>query len=115
LNVLHDEKLLESALRVGDYVLAGMRQLQQRHSIIGDVRGQGMFFGVEMVSDRDSRQPDAANTKTIVNRMRDAGVLLSRIGPHDNILKIRPPMVFTKENADVLLNTLNDVLMHLSR
>jgi len=110
LNVLRDEKLLENALTVGEYVLAGMRRLQQKYSIMGDVRGQGMFFAIEMVSDGE---PDAAKTKKVVNRMRERGVLISRIGPHDNILKIRPPMVFTKDNADVLLTTLDSVLSEL--
>jgi 4-aminobutyrate aminotransferase-like enzyme len=110
LNVLRDEKLLENALTVGEYVLTGMRRLQQKYSIIGDVRGQGMFFAVEMVSDG---KPDAAKTRRVVNRMRERGVLISRIGPHDNILKIRPPMVFTRDNADVLLNTLDSVLSEL--
>jgi 4-aminobutyrate aminotransferase-like enzyme len=107
LNVLRDEKLLENALTVGEYVLTGMRRLQQKYRIIGDVRGQGMFFAVEIVS---KGQPDAATTKRIVNTMRERGVLISRIGLHDNILKIRPPMVFTRENADVLLSTLDSVL-----
>ena len=107
LKVLRDEKLLENALNVGEYVLSGMRRLQQKHPIIGDVRGQGMFFAVEIVS---NGEPDAARAKKIVNTMRDRGVLISRIGPHDNILKIRPPMVFTRENADVLLSTLDGVL-----
>jgi 4-aminobutyrate aminotransferase-like enzyme len=107
LNVLRDERLLENALAVGEYVLTGMRRLQQKYPIIGDVRGQGMFFAVEIVS---NGQPDAARTKKIVNTMRERGVLISRIGPHDNILKIRPPMVFTRENAGVLLSTLDSVL-----
>jgi 4-aminobutyrate aminotransferase-like enzyme len=84
-----------------------MRKLQQKHPLIGDVRGQGMFFAVEIVS---NGQPDALTTKKIVNAMRDRGVLISRIGPSDNILKIRPPMVFTSENSDVLLSTLDSVL-----
>jgi 4-aminobutyrate aminotransferase-like enzyme len=107
LNVLRDEKLLENALSVGEYVLTGMRRLQQKYPIIGDVRGQGMFFGVEIVS---NGEPDAATARKIVNSMRERGILISRIGPHDNILKIRPPMVFTRENADVLLSELDSVL-----
>ncbi len=107
LNVLRDEKLLDNALTVGEYVLSGMRRLQQKYPIIADVRGQGMFFAVEIVS---NGQPDAARARKIVNTMRDTGVLISRIGPHDNILKIRPPMVFTRENADVLLSTLDAAL-----
>ncbi len=107
LNVLRDEKLLENALTVGEYVLTGMRRLQQKYPLIGDVRGQGMFFAVEIVSEAGNRMQ--RRTKKIVNTMRERGVLISRIGPHDNILKIRPPMVFTRENADVLLSTLDSV------
>ena len=110
LDVLRDEQLLQNAQRVGDYVLAGMRKLQDKHAVIGDVRGQGMFFAVEMVSDRQTREPATARTKAIVNAMREQGVLISRIGPHDNILKIRPPMVFSTEHADLLLDTLDSVL-----
>ena len=107
LNVLREEKLLENALTVGEYVLTSMRRLQQKYPIIGDVRGQGLFFAVEIVS---NGAPDAARTRKIVNAMREHGVLISRIGPHDNILKIRPPMVFTRQNADVLLSALDSVL-----
>lgn len=110
LDVLRDDHLLENAQRVGDYVIAGIRKLQEKHAIIGDVRGRGMFFAVEMVADRKTREPAAAKTKAIVNAMRDRGVLISRIGVHDSILKIRPSMVFSRENADLLLSTLDTVL-----
>lgn len=113
LDVLKDEQLLENARDVGDYVIAGLRKLQQKHPIIGDVRGRGMFFAVEMVKDRATQEPAGAETKRIVNTMRDRGVLISRIGIHDNILKIRPPMVFSRQNADLLLRTLDDVMTGL--
>src|SRR5258708_31918102 len=66
LDVLRDERLLENAQRVGDYVLSGMRVLQKRHPIIGDVRGKGMFFAVEMVTDQQTREAAGARTKAIV-------------------------------------------------
>jgi len=113
LDVLRDEKLLENARNVGEYTLAGMRQLQERHAIIGDVRGRGLFFAVEMVRDRASKEPAAAETKRTVNAMRERGVLLSRIGKADNILKIRTPMPFSRVNADQLLETLDAVLTDL--
>jgi 4-aminobutyrate aminotransferase-like enzyme len=72
-----------------------------------------MFFAVEMVKDRKSREAAGPETKRLVNTMRDRGVLISRIGIHDNILKIRPPMVFSQENADLLLGTLDEVLKGL--
>jgi 4-aminobutyrate aminotransferase-like enzyme len=111
LNVLRDEKLLENALTVGSYVLTGMRRLQEKYSFIADVRGQGMFFAVEIIL---NGQPDSARAKRIVNAMREHGVLISRIGPGDNILKIRPPMVFSASNADLLLSTLDSVLAAVS-
>jgi 4-aminobutyrate aminotransferase-like enzyme len=110
LEVLKEDRLLENARRVGDYVVAGMRELQKKHAIIGDVRGKGLFFAVELVRDRATRAPAGAQTKSVVNAMRERGVLISRIGPHDNILKIRPPMCFSTDNADLLLGTLDSVL-----
>jgi len=77
------------------------------------VRGRGLFFAVEMVRDRTSKEPATAETKRTVNAMRERGVLLSRIGPADNILKIRPPMPFSRANADQLLETLDAVLTEL--
>jgi 4-aminobutyrate aminotransferase-like enzyme len=110
LKVLEEERLLENARRVGEYVIEGLETLQTRHPVIGDVRGRGLFFAVELVRDRATKEPAGAATKRIVNGMRDRGVLISRIGPHDNILKIRPPMPFNTDNADLLLNTLDDVI-----
>jgi 4-aminobutyrate aminotransferase-like enzyme len=110
LDVLRDEQLLENAQRVGNHVLAGMRELQKKHPLMGDVRGKGMFFAVEMVTDRQTREPAGPQTKAVVNAMRERGVLISRIGLGDNILKIRPPMTFATQNADLLLTTLDSVL-----
>ena len=113
LDVLEREKLLANAKTVGAYVKERISGLNNKHDIIGDVRGQGMFFAVEMVSDRRTKAPATAEAKRIINAMRDRGVLISRIGIHDNILKIRPPMPFSKENADLLVATLDDVLAGL--
>jgi 4-aminobutyrate aminotransferase-like enzyme len=113
LDVLKEERLLENAQQVGDYTLAGMRRLQEKHNLIGDVRGRGMFFAMELVRDRHSKEPAAGETKRIVNGMRENGVLLSRIGKGDNILKIRPPMPFSRDNADLLLGTLDRTLAAL--
>lgn len=113
LDVLEREKLRENAVAVGDYVVAALGKLAARHPIIGDVRGLGMFFGVELVRDRRTKEPATAEAKRLINAMRDRGILISRIGPKDNILKIRPPMPFTREHADLLLATLDDVLATL--
>lgn len=113
LDVLKEERLLENASKVGNHVIAGMRGLQDKHAIIGDVRGRGLFFAVEMVKDRATKEPAPAATKAIVNAMRERGVLVSRIGQGDNILKIRPPMPFSTDNAELLITTLGAVLHDL--
>jgi len=113
LDVLEDERLLENAVAVGAYTLDKLAALAQRHTLIGDVRGAGLFFAVELVSDRKAKTPAPAQTKRVVNLMRERGVLISRIGVHDNILKVRPPMPFSKQHADLLVDTLDEVLAAL--
>ena len=113
LDVLQDERLLQNAVAVGNYTLQRLSVLAGRHALIGDVRGAGLFFAVELVSDRQAKTPATAETKRLVNLMRERGVLISRIGMHDNILKIRPPMPFQKQHADLLVDTLDEVLSAL--
>lgn len=110
LDVIEQEALLENGRRVGAYVRAGLERLMAKHAIIGNVRGRGLFFGLELVEGDAARTPATAQTKRLVNMMRERGVLLSRIGRYDNILKMRPPLVFAEENADLLLSTLDDAL-----
>ena len=113
LDVLEGEQLVTNAREVGDYTRGGLAELGRRHALIGDVRGSGLFFAIDLVRDQESKAPATTETKRVVNAMRDRGVLLSRIGLHDNILKIRPPMTFSTENADLLVETLDDVLASL--
>ena len=113
LDVIKDEDLMSNARVVGDYVIAGLHRLQGKHEIIGDVRGRGLFFGAELVRDRKTREPATDETKRLVNSMRERGVLLSRIGQFDNVLKMRPPMPFSRDNADLLLQTLDEALSAL--
>ena len=77
------------------------------------MRGSGLFFAVELVSDRADKIPATAQTKRVVNLMRERGVLISRIGLNDNILKIRPPMPFSKQHADLLVDTLDQAMADL--
>ena len=113
LEVLEEERLLENAVDTGAYVAAGLRELQAEHEIIGDVRDKGLFFGVELVTDRDSKAPAGDAAGDLINAMRRRGVLISRIGQHDNILKLRPPMPFGREHADLLLTALADCFADL--
>lgn len=110
LKVMQDEGLMENAREVGDYARQGLRDLATRHECIGDVRGSGLFFGAEMVLDRTDKTPATAFAKRVANAMRQRGVLLNFLGIHYNTLKIRPPMPFSRDNADQLIETLDGVL-----
>lgn len=111
IDVIDAENLVGNAAEVGGYVLQGFKDLQAKHDIIGDVRGRGLFFGIELVTDREAKTPAAKEAKEVVNEMRRKGILMSKIGEHDNVLKLRPPLCFSNENADFLLSTLDEVLV----
>ena len=103
LDVVQQEKLQAHALDVGTHLLDGLRELQQHHDLIREVRGSGLFLGVELVNDRE---PATVEAEAIVNRMREEGILLGADGPHHNVLKIRPPMPFSHGDAEFLLAVL---------
>jgi 4-aminobutyrate aminotransferase-like enzyme/Ser/Thr protein kinase RdoA (MazF antagonist) len=110
LDVVEEERLQERARRVGGCLLEGLRELSGRHPLIGDVRGSGLFLGVELVRDPDRLEPAPEEATYVVNRLRERGVLTGTDGPHHNVLKLRPPLVFSDEDAVLLLATLDDVL-----
>lgn len=89
---------------------AGLAALAERHRLIGDVRGEGLLLGVELVEDRDTRAPATGDAHRVRESMRDGEILLGTTGPAGNVLKIRPPLVFGREHADLLLQTLDEVL-----
>jgi 4-aminobutyrate aminotransferase-like enzyme len=106
LDVLEDEQLQAHAERVGAELLARLHLLVDRSPLVGDVRGSGLFIGVELVRNRETLEPATTEASDVVNRLRDEGILIGTDGPHHNVLKIRPPMPFTAEDADVLASTL---------
>jgi len=106
LDVLEDERMQAHAQQVGAHLLAQLRSLLDRSPLVGDVRGSGLFIGVELVRDRDTLEPATSEASDVVNRLRDEGILIGTDGPHHIVLKIRPPMPFTTEDADVLARTL---------
>ncbi|MCP4418662.1 MAG: aminotransferase class III-fold pyridoxal phosphate-dependent enzyme [Chloroflexi bacterium] len=114
LDVLEQENLQENAHVVGNHLMAGLRGLQEKHPLIGDVRGLGLFVGVELVQNRQTLEPAAAEATHIVNQMRDKGILISSDGPLHNVLKIKPPLVFSKENADFLVGSLGEILKEMA-
>jgi 4-aminobutyrate aminotransferase-like enzyme len=108
LEVVQEEKVQSHALKVGEHLISGLRDLQQRYDIIRDIRGSGLFLGVELV--RDTHEPATAEAHHIVNRMREQGILLGSDGPFHNVLKIRPPMPFSEIDADLLIATFAQVI-----
>lgn len=109
LEEIEDKQLLANAQTVGDHARARLETLQQKYDFIGDVRGSGLIFGAEMVLDCKSKEPASEFTDRVINEMRQRGVIHSKLGRHKNTLKIRPPMPFSKENANLLFDTLEDV------
>jgi 4-aminobutyrate aminotransferase-like enzyme len=110
LDVLKDEGLQERALQVGGHLREGLRGLMDRHPLIGDVRGSGLFLGVELVSDRSTLEPATEEAAYVVNRLRECFILTGTDGPYDNVLKLRPPLVVAREDADLLVSTLDGIL-----
>lgn len=110
LDVIDREHLRENARHVGNHLLERLRDVATRHELIGDVRGNGLFVGVELVADREKRTPAGAAAGYVANRMRELGVLLSTDGPDHNVLKIKPPLVLSAEDCDFFLEALCDVL-----
>ena len=110
LDVLREERLPENALRVGGHWMNRLTALQERHLLIGDVRGSGLFLGVDLVSDQDSRAPATEQADYVVNRLRGRGILAGTDGPHHNVIKLRPPLIFSEADADLFVETLDSVL-----
>jgi len=113
LEVIEKEQLQNNALVIGNYLLNGLNELKAKHSIIGDVRGAGLFIGVELVKDRISKQPASNEIKSVVEKMKNLGFLLGTDGPFNNVFKIKPPIIFSKYNADTLIKNLDQVLTEM--
>jgi 4-aminobutyrate aminotransferase-like enzyme/Ser/Thr protein kinase RdoA (MazF antagonist) len=110
LDVLEEEGLQANARRVGDRLLAGLRALMDRHPVVGDVRGSGLFLGVELVRDRTTLEPAAFEARYLVERLREEGILTGTDGPFENVIKIRPPLIVGDADADRFLETLDRLL-----
>ena len=113
LDVLERDKLQANAEKVGAYIKRGLQDLQKKHDIIGDVRGRGLLLSVELVKDRATKEPAPNAVKAIINDMARNGVLIGSEGALGTVIKMRPPMVFTEANADILLKALSDALDRL--
>jgi 4-aminobutyrate aminotransferase-like enzyme/Ser/Thr protein kinase RdoA (MazF antagonist) len=110
LDEIRERDLERNAAEVGDYFHARLRDLEDRHGAIGDVRGQGLYLGVDLVRDRATREPDSALASRIAEQMKNEGVIVIPTGTHDNVLKIKPPMVFSRADVDLFCDVLGRVL-----
>jgi 4-aminobutyrate aminotransferase-like enzyme len=110
LDVIEQEELSKNAAEVGGYLRKGLDELAGRHELIGDVRGRGLMVGVELVKDRSTREPAEEEARRVVEALRDRGVLIGATGPAESVLKIRPPLAFGREHADVLVEALDQAL-----
>ncbi len=100
LQVIREEKTQDNARNVGSALLARLKDLQQRHTAIGDVRGRGLMLAIEMVKDRRTKEPDADITAAVFENCREQGLILSKSGPHRSVLRMVPPMCLTLADVD---------------
>src|SRR5882762_7971204 len=110
LDVLEEEKLQGHALRVGTHFIEGLKSLQARYALIGDVRGSGLFLGIDLVLDGETREAAPLQASYVVNQLRDCGILAGTDWPHHNVIKLRPPLVFSEADADLFVKTLDAIL-----
>jgi 4-aminobutyrate aminotransferase-like enzyme len=114
IDVIENEGLQENALSVGQHIIDRLWSLADKHECIGDIRGTGFFLALDLVDDREQRTPATGLAGRAVNELRSRGVLTGSIGPHDNILKLRPPMVLSSKDADYMIDILDDSLSRVS-
>jgi len=114
MNVLEEEKLQEHALRTGNYLKSGLNELKERFDIIGDVRGMGLFLGIEFILNKETLDPAEDQTELICERMKEEGILTSIDGPLHNVIKIKPPLPFNEKNADQYISALHKILKEIT-
>ncbi|WFU66578.1 aspartate aminotransferase family protein [Bradyrhizobium brasilense] len=114
LDVIEDEGLMQNAREVSRHLMDGLREIGNRHMTIGDVRGAGLFIGLELVRDRDSKEPAPELASLLINRLRRRGILIGAAGPFGSTLKIRPPLCFGKDHADMFITACDEELREVA-
>jgi len=107
LEVIEEEGLQQNALEVGSYLKQQLHGLARKHSLIGHVRGQGLMLGVELVRDRSTKEPATSECAEALEMIKDMGVLIGKGGRHGSVFRIKPPLCFTKDDADCLVNAID--------
>ncbi|MGB0158524.1 MAG: aminotransferase class III-fold pyridoxal phosphate-dependent enzyme, partial [Thalassovita mediterranea] len=115
LDIVDDEGLQANAKAMGDRLMSGLKALEAKYEVVGDVRGMGLFVGVELITDAATRTEGTAIASYVKNRMRAHRILLGSEGPKDNILKIRPPLTVDAEGIDMILDALDQILAERSK
>jgi 4-aminobutyrate aminotransferase-like enzyme/Ser/Thr protein kinase RdoA (MazF antagonist) len=110
LDVVHEEKLQQNALKVGTQWIEELKLLQKSYPFIGDVRGAGLFLGIDMVHSRETRAAAPEQASYIVERLRDSGILAGTDGPHHNVIKLRPPLIFSEDDVKLFIEVLTSIL-----
>ncbi|KAM4707291.1 ethanolamine-phosphate phospho-lyase [Discoglossus pictus] len=110
LDIIEREDLRGNAVKVGNYLMDLLNEQKEKHQLIGDIRGVGLFVGVDLVKDRQLRTPATAEAQHIIYKLKEKRILLSADGPHRNILKFKPPMCFSKEDAKMVVEAIDELL-----
>jgi len=113
LDVIDREKLQANSLKIGNRILAGLNRLKEKHNIIGDVRGKGLLLGIELVKDRQSKEPAKEECAQLMESCKDMGLLLGKGGLWGQTIRFSPPMCVNEQDADFLLEVLDQALMNL--
>ncbi|VAX36126.1 hypothetical protein MNBD_PLANCTO03-1392, partial [hydrothermal vent metagenome] len=114
LDIMLEDNIQARAKEVGTHLLAGLHALADRHPLIGDVRGAGLMLGVELVTDRTTKDPATAETAAVFERCKDLGVLIGKGGLFGNVLRIKPPMCITRKDCDYLCAVLDTALTEVA-
>ncbi len=110
LKVIEEEQLMQNALNVGNYMVDKFKELQKQYPVIGDIRGSGLALGIDFVKNQHTKEENTELASQIVNQLKEKGILIGTDGPKENVLKIKPPLCFTKENTDELITAIEEVL-----
>jgi alanine-glyoxylate transaminase/(R)-3-amino-2-methylpropionate-pyruvate transaminase len=113
LDVIDREKLQANSLKIGNRILAGLNKLKEKHNIIGDVRGKGLLLGIELVKDRQSKEPAKEECAQVMETCKEMGLLLGKGGLWGQTIRFSPPMCVNEQDADFLLEVLDRALASL--